>query len=41
MKQGIIFTLVLIGEVLSAIGVVLWLAVLPTMGLMWWAGWLK
>ncbi|WP_291979658.1 hypothetical protein [Chelatococcus sp.] len=41
MKQGVIVTLVVLGQILSVIGVVLWLAILPTMGLMWWAGWLK
>ena len=41
MKQGIIMTLVVLGQILSTIGVVLWLAVLPTMGMLSWLGLLK
>lgn len=41
MKQGVIITMVVLGQVLSVIGVVLWLAILPTMGLLYWAGLLK
>ncbi|WP_291980243.1 hypothetical protein [Chelatococcus sp.] len=41
MKQGVIVMLVVLGQILSTIGVVLWLAVLPTMGLLAWFGLLK
>ncbi|CAH1653345.1 hypothetical protein CHELA1G11_10623 [Hyphomicrobiales bacterium] len=41
MKQGVIVTLVVLGQILSTIGVVLWFAILPTMGLLSWFSLLK
>ncbi|WP_291957393.1 hypothetical protein [Chelatococcus sp.] len=41
MKQDVIVALVVLGQILSTIGVVLWLVILPTMGLLYWSGLLK